>query len=63
MSLAATRRRGLPLNCRFAVNGIQKASRLFGDASNSGRAAAFGMAGLGLCEDCGGILSCSGKCT
>src|SRR5579859_4102152 len=32
MSLAATSRRGAALNCRFAVNGIQKASRSFGIA-------------------------------
>ncbi len=30
MSLAATNMRGLFLNCRFAVNGIQKAFRSFG---------------------------------
>src|SRR5947209_18445788 len=34
MSLAATRRRGLLLNWRFAVNGIQKASRLLGTPGN-----------------------------
>ncbi len=32
MPSAATSRRGFALNCRFAVNGIQNASRLFGTA-------------------------------
>jgi hypothetical protein len=36
-ALGATNRRGLDLNCRFAVNGIQKDSRLFGEGSNCGR--------------------------
>src|SRR5882672_10892510 len=33
MSCAPTSRRGLDLNWRLLVNGIQKASRLFGEAS------------------------------
>src|SRR5262249_9992613 len=33
MSWAPTSRRGLPLNCRLFVKGIQKASRLLGEAS------------------------------
>src|SRR5262249_40780869 len=33
MSCAPTSRRGLPLNCRLLVKGIQKASRLLGEAS------------------------------
>src|SRR5882724_3707208 len=33
MPSAPTSRRGLDLNCRLLVNGIQKASRLFGEAS------------------------------
>src|SRR5215475_9908203 len=35
MSLAPAKRRGLDLNCRFEVNGIQKASRLFGVVSKT----------------------------
>src|SRR5690606_8441682 len=35
MFSAPTSSRGFSLNCRFAVNGIQNASRLFGEASNS----------------------------
>src|SRR6478752_960350 len=44
MSLAATRRRGWLLNCRFAVNGIQKASRLFG-TPGSGESSVSYMSG------------------
>src|SRR5215475_9711158 len=33
MSCAPTSRRGLSLNCRLFVKGIQKASRLLGEAS------------------------------
>jgi hypothetical protein len=40
MSLAATNNRGLLLNCRFAVKGIQNASRLFGLGSNGTRVTA-----------------------
>ena len=33
MPSALTKRRGADLNCRFAVNGIQYASRLLGEMS------------------------------
>jgi hypothetical protein len=51
MPSAPTNRRGLDLNCRFAVNGIQKDSRLFGVGSNwegaNGCAAALAVADMG----------------
>src|SRR4029450_9424132 len=59
MPSAPTNRRGLDLNCRFAVNGIQKDSRLFGEGSNwegaNGCAAALAVADIGL------VLKASGR--
>src|SRR5262245_4310952 len=45
MSCAPTSRRGLPLNCRLLVKGIQKASRLFGEASKFATSTVELMAG------------------
>ena len=46
MSLAPTSRRGLALNCRLAVNGIQKASRLLGEASKDAVSTTLDMPGV-----------------
>src|SRR6185295_12267504 len=45
MSCAPTSRRGLPLNCRLLVKGIQKASRLLGEASKFATSTVELMAG------------------
>src|SRR5919108_1521896 len=60
MPSAPTNRRGLDLNCRFAVNGIQKDSRLLGEGSKAlgvkGCAAALAVADMAL------VLGASGGC-
>src|SRR5579883_2964427 len=45
MPLAPTKRRGFDLNCRFAVNGIQKGPRSLG--TRSGAEPAFAVSGMG----------------
>src|SRR5215470_5979613 len=47
MSCAPTSRRGLLLNCRLLVKGIQKASRLLGEASKFATSTVELMAGSG----------------
>src|SRR5215470_358244 len=60
MSCAPTSRRGLPLNCRLLVKGIQKASRLLGEASKFATSTVEFMTGSGSVGG-GGRLPANGR--